>query len=192
MTVVKDGSGAGYLAKVGPENDLHTRAITLTEISAASASGSSFQAEGETTITALTEKTVIVLTNDGDTDLNIGSLFISTKNETGKLTTVKVYLGNVARSAAGSLTSAVNLNTGSLDVPDVTIYEDNPTVTGTDVMIIELYFQAGDGSNFTVTFDGGIVLKRNGSLRITCKGDTLAAGTYTCDASFQFWKKMDI
>lgn len=192
MTVIKDGSGEAFLAKVGSNNDLHTKSIDFTEISDASSVGGAFQAEGETTIVAATEKTVLILINNGDTSLEIGNIFISVRNETGKITVVKGYLGKATVTAGGTLKSAVNLNTGSVKVANATLYENNPTTGGTDTRVIELYFQSGDGSNFVLSFDGGIVLTRNGSFRITCTGAAGAAGTLTCDASFQFWEERDL
>lgn len=189
MTVIKDGSGTGFLAEVGSSNDLHVRAITISELSEASEVGVAFEAEGETTITALTEKTVLILINNGDISLEIGNIFISSQNETGKITKVKIYLGNKTYTSGGTPKSARNLNTGSGNVSDVTIVEDNPTLGGTDTKIIELYFQSGDGNNIVIPFDGGIFLERTGSLRVTVTGDTLAAGTFECDASCQFWEE---
>lgn len=192
MTVIKDGSGTGFLAKVGANNDLHVRSIQSTEISNASESGVAFQAEGETTIVAGVQKTILILINNGDTNLQIGNIFISIKNETGKITTINAYIGKATIVSGGSVRSAINLNTGSVNVPNVTLYEDNPTLGGTDNVIIELYFQYGDGSNFVLSFNGGIVLTRNGSFRITCTGAAGAAGTLTCDASFQFWEERNL
>lgn len=192
MTVIKDGSGSGYLAKVGASNDLHTRAVTFAEISAASEEEVAFQAEGETTITAATEKTILLLINDGTDKLEIGNIFISIQNESTKITTVKMYLGQATYSAGGSSKSAVNLNTGSNNSPDVTMYENNPTVGGSDTVILELYFQVGDGSSVMVPFHGGIVLAKDGSFRVTVTGAAGAAGTYTADASFQFWQELEI
>ena len=193
MTVIKDGSGTGFLAKVGAGNDLHVLATVFAEISAASGEGAAFEAEGETTITAATEKTVLLMINDGDDALEIGNIFISIKNDTvGIITVVKMYIGQATHTAGGTEKAAKNLNTGSVNTPEVQLYEDNPTVGGTDTKILELYFQLGDGSNETIPFDGGISLAKNGSFRVTVTGGAGASGTLTCDSSFQFWLERDI
>jgi hypothetical protein len=192
MVVLKDGSGQGYLAKVGAANDLHTRAIVIAEISNASENEGAFQAEGETTITAATEKTVLLLINSGTSNLEVGNIFLSLQNESGKISTMKIYIGKATYTSGGTAKSATNLNTGSNISSDTTLYEDNPTVGGTDHLILELYFQSGDGSSITSPFHGGIVLTPDGSFRATVTGGAGAAGTYTCDASFQFWEESDI
>lgn len=193
MTVIKDGSGTGFLAKVGAGNDLHVVATTISEISAATGDGVAFEAEGETTITAATEKTVLVMINDGDEALEIGNIFLSIRNDTvGIITVVKMYLGNATVTAGGTEKDPINLNTASVNSPEVEIFENNPTIGGTDTKILELYFQLGDGSNEIIPFDGGISLSKNGSFRVTVTGGVGASGTLTCDASFQFWLERDI
>lgn len=127
--------------------------------------------------------------NDGTENLEIGNIFISVKNESGKITVVKIYIGK-ATATGGTSKSATNLNTNSTNTPEVTLIENNPTITGTDSKILELYFQLQDTQ--IVPFDGGMCLTKDGSLRATCTGATGAVGTYTCDVSFQFWQERDI
>ncbi len=193
MTVIKDGAGQGFLAQVGPNNDLHTLSTIISEISAASGAGMAFEAEGETTIVAATEKTILLLINDGNESLEIGNIFISIRNDTvGIITVVKFYLGNKTFTSGGTEKNPKNLNTGSVNLPDVTLVENNPTMGGTDTKILELYFQLGDGSNVIVPFDGGIVLVKSGSFRVTVTGGAGASGTLTGDASFQFWEEREL
>lgn len=195
MTIIKDGAGKGFLAKVGHHNDLHVISVCFSALHNASEDNRAFQAEGEATILASGsgEQTVLVLINNGDTALEIGNIFISVKTESDatKITIVKIYLGSVTASG-GTSKSTINLNTGSVATADVTVRENAPTITGTDTKILELYFQAGNGNNVTIPFDGGIILKRNGSFRVGVTGAAAVTAGLMCDASFQFWEEGDL
>lgn len=194
MTVLKDGTGTGNLAKVGEHNDLHTRSITVSELSYVSEQGNAFQAEGEAVIlaTASGEQTVLILINDGTESLEIGNIFISVRTESDatKITVVKLYLGSVT-ATGGTIKNSINLNTGAVNVADVTLLDHNPTIAGTDYMIMESYFQIGQNS-LTVPFDGGIVLQTKGSFRVTVKGAAAVTAGLTCDTSFQFWPEIEV
>lgn len=195
MTVIKDGTGQGFLAQVGSINDLHTVATTIAEISSASSVGVAFQAEGEAIVLASAsgEQTVLVLINNGDTALGIGNIFISVQTETdaSKITKVKLYLGSVT-ATGGTSKSAKNLNTASVTAANVTLIENAPTIIGTDTKILELYFQIGNGNSMIVPFDGGIALIKNGSFRVGVTGAAAVTVGLTCDASFQFWQERDL
>lgn len=192
---MKDGTGSGFLAKVGAKNDLHTRAITVAELSYASTIGNAFQAEGEVVILAAAsgEQTVLVLINEGTEALEIGNIFVSTRIETdvAKVTVVKLYLGKVT-ATGGTSKNAVNLNTGAVNVADITLIENNPTIAGVDYKILELYFQGGNNNSFNVPFDGGIVLQTGGSFRVGVTGAAAVTAGLTCDASFQFWQEINL
>lgn len=194
MTVIKDGTGKGFLAEVGSGNDLHVRALTITEISDSSGKGVAFMAEGETFIQAAAsgEQTVLILINNGDTTLEIGNIFISIQTETdaSRVSKVKMYIGSVTASG-GTSKSAKNLNTGSVSAAETTIIENNPTITGTDSKILELYFQGGNGNNLITPFDGGITLQKNGSFRVGVTGAATITSGLTCDTSFQFWQERE-
>lgn len=195
MTVIKDGTGTGSLAAVGKKNDLHTRSVSISELSYACEQGIAYQAEGEATILAAGsgEQTVLALINNGDTALEIGHIFISTRNESDvtKVTVVKLYIGTVT-ATGGTVKTAVNLNTGAVSIANVTLLENNPTIAGTDFKVLELYFQSGNANSFNIPFEGGIVLQKNGSFRVTVTGAAAVTAGLTCDASFQFWEEINI
>lgn len=186
MTVIKDGTGQGFLAGVNNANQLLTRSINITEIAYASELGNAFQTDGETTIASGTEKTVIVMVNNAEQNIEMERTFLSIKNQSGVITTVKTYLGTANVESGGSSKTPKNLNSSSLNTVNVTVLENNPTITsGSDVKIQEQYFQLQDTQ--TNEYTGGIVLGKNGSVRVTCTGGSGAVGTFTCDASLLFF-----
>ena len=186
MTVIKDGTGQGFLAGVNNANQLLTRSVNITEIAYASELGNAFQTDGETTIASGTEKTVIVMVNNAEQNIEIERTFLSIKNQSGIITTVKTYLGTATVESGGSSKTPKNLNSSSLNTVNVTVLENNPTITsGSDVKIQEQYFQLQDTQ--TNEYAGGMVLGKNGSVRVTCTGGSGAVGTFTCDASLLFF-----
>jgi hypothetical protein len=182
MTVLKDGTGEGFLAKVNQVNRLAVDAVTIPEIAFHSLTdGTAFQIEGETTITAATEKTVLVLINDGNDTIAIERVFVSIQGESGIVTTIKLYVGNKTLTSGGTAKSLVNLNVTSSTTMSVTIRENNPTLGGSDSKIQEFYMESTD--SIDTEYLGSIILGRGNSIRVTCTGGAGAAGTKNCDVS---------
>ena len=187
MTVIKDGTGSGFLAEVNNLNQLLTRSVSVAEIGASSELGNAFQVDGETTIASGTERTIIVLINNMTADIEIERIFLSAQNQSGIITTIKTYLGAATVTSGGSAKTPKNLNTTSVNTLDVTVLENNPTIaSGTDVKVQEQYFQSEDSQ--TNEYGGAMVLGKNGSVRMTCTGGSGAVGTFTCDASILFFQ----
>lgn len=191
MTVIKDGTGEGFLAGVNDANRLKTESVTTQDGSDAADLGFCFFTNGTTAITSGTEKTVIVIVNTGTFTYEIGRVFLSVQNQqppsTGvnpTITTTKMYVGNVTASG-GTLKTPVNANTGSLNTAFTTIRADGPTITGTDFEIKQLYFLLDDSQ--LVDFSGSIVLGPTGSFRITCTGGGGASGNLLCASNIQFF-----
>jgi len=185
MTVIKDGTGQGFLAGVAKNNRLFVDAVTIPEIAFHSLEeGTAFQLEGEALITAATETTVLIIINDESEKLiSIERFLVSIQGESGKITTIKAYIGN-ATVSGGTTKSLVNLNTTSVQTLSVTARENvaPASIGGTDSRIQENYMELTETIEFL--YIGAIILGRLGSFRVTCTGAAGAAGTKNCDASF--------
>lgn len=196
MTVIKDGKGQGFLAGVTETNRLQTESVTTSDSSETADLGFCYFTDGTTTITSGTEKTVMVIVNTGTFIYEIGRVFVSVQNQqppsTGvnpTITTTKMYIGTVT-ATSGTLKTAINANTGSLNAAFATIRTDNPTITGTDFEMKQLYFLLNDSQ--LIDFSGSIVLGPTGSFRITCTGGGGASGNLLCAANVQFFQELEL
>ena len=186
MTIIKDGTGQGFLAKVDEQNRLSASAVAIPEIAHVSIrNGFSFQIEGETKIEAGTEKTVLILINNSDNILAVERVFTSIQGESGKVTTIKLYLGNKTFISGGTAKTPKNLNNVSVNTIDVTVRENNPTLGGSDTKIQGFYMEQTD--SIDTNYFGSIILGRGSSVRTTCTGAAGAAGTFNCDASILYY-----
>jgi hypothetical protein len=177
MTVIKDGTGTGNLAKVDDLNRLSTTGIGITEASESSVIDHlAFSLIGTTLITNV-EKTILVLINNATSTkkLSIQRHRIGLQGETGKPATFKTYIGNKTYTASGTVATPVNLYTGSADILDITAYQDNPTLGGTDVQIQQAYLETT--SIVDTEFDGALIAPPSSSIRVTVTGDSTASGT---------------
>lgn len=191
MTVIKDGTGTGFLARVNEENRLSVVAVSVTEIANESIEdGTAFEVFGTTTITAATEKTVLVVINNSDTLLRVHSIITSVQNEATKITTIKKYIGTKTFTSGGTTVTPVNLNTMSLNLLDVTAVANNPTLGGTDSQIEEIYSLLDD----TIIREDidETVLAKTKSIRITCTGAAGATGGFNCAVSMTLFTSTEI
>lgn len=186
MTVIKDGAGTGLLARVDNENLLEAHAVATDEyVFEGIAHGNAFRVLGNTTITATTEKTVLILINNGDAILGIDRVTTSIQGESGKPVTIKIYIGNATVTAGGSTATPVNTNVTSVNVLNATGTQNNPTIGGTDTNILTVYMESTSIDRELT--NGAIVLGRNNSIRVTCTGAAGAAGTFNCNTHILVW-----
>lgn len=178
MTVIKDGTGESFLAKVDNTNSLHTAARTFSlAVYASAAKGQTFSIFGTTTIAAGVEKTGIILINNPTSKETIGILSVlsAIQGEAGRPVTFRSYLGKSTYTGGGTVITPVNSNTGSLNTLDVTAVADNPVLGGTDTLISQSFQEATSGGFFQI--EGRLVLAPTGSFRLTVTGDPAASGT---------------
>lgn len=147
-----------------------------------------------TTSITQTEKTVMIIVNTGTTTYEIGRVLISVQNQqpssttSSTIVTVKMYVGT-ATATSGIVKTPVNVNTGSLNFANVTVRTDNPTVSGTDNEIKQIYFLLND--SVLTNFEGSIVLEPSGSYRITCTGGAgITSGAFLCAANVQLYQEI--
>ena len=179
MTVIKDGTGTGFLAKVDDENFLHTSARTFSMATYVSANNELvFAVTGTTTIPAgaAVEKTILVLINNATSTQTIAiqSVIASIQGDPGQPATFKAYLGKRTYSSGGTLVTPTNLNAGSPNTLDVTVAADNPTLGGTDTFFAQVFFELTLTGEFVI--NGLIILPPSGSLRGTVTGSGAATG----------------
>lgn len=187
MTVIKDGTGTGYLARINAENFLEVHAITTTEyVHESIAHGESYRILGTTTIAAGVEKTVLIVINNSDDLLTIERITTSIQGESGKPVIIRIYIGNATVTAGGSSASPVNVNASSVNTVVISGTQNNPTIGGTDSKILEIYMEYT--SIDRELSDGAVVLGRNSSIRLTCQGFAGAAGTFNCNTHVLLWK----
>ena len=176
MTIIKDGTGNGFLARVDSDNLLETHAVITDEYVHQSVShGDSYRILGTTTIAAGVEKTILIVVNNSDDLINIERVTTSIQGESGKPVTIRIYIGNATVTAGGSSSSPVNVNVTSTNTITITGTQNGPTIGGTDTKILEVFMEST--STDRELANGGIVLGRNNSIRITCQGFAGAAGT---------------
>lgn len=189
MTVIKDGSGSGYLVKVDNENFLHTssRVYKLSAHESIS-SGLAFSIVGTTTITASVEKTVVVLINNSNSGIDIGLEMhtMAIQGDSGHPAIVNVYLGNKTYLSGGTILTPVGLNTGISQTLNVTAIGNNPVLGGLDSLIAVKMFETTTTFDFII--DAKRVLSPGGSFRVTITGDAGAVGTKVMFSTVEYFK----
>lgn len=176
MTVIKDGSGQGFLAKVNDENRLSTHTVSIQETAHVSIRNEkTFSIFGETTIAAGIEKTVLILINNSPNLVAIDNVLASIQGETGKPVIFRIYIGKKTYTSGGISKTPLNLNVTSLVTIDVTTVENNPTLGGADSEAFKIFLE--NTGAFATDLEGSVILGRQGSIRITITGDAAASGT---------------
>ena len=143
--IIKDGTGKGYLAKVGSNNRLATDSITETIQEKAITEGDGYNvATSRITLTTTNESALFYIENLEDQDLILTSVFLNTVNGAGTLTggqpVLKIYRnpssGTIISNAKPILTES-NSNFGSNKSLDARLYEgvEGDNLTGQDAII---------------------------------------------------------
>jgi hypothetical protein len=182
MTIIKDGTGEGYLAKVDSDNFLHVSARTYTLMTNVSIRDQfAFSAIGTTQIVANTEKTVLIIINNAASLIPVAvkSIVQSLQGESGKPVTFKGYVGKKTYTSGGTQITPANFYAGSSNILNVTIYQDNNpsdlVLGGVDYEFGRIFMETTGTTEFL--FDGAMIIPPGGSGRVTVTGATGAAGT---------------
>ncbi|MCZ7404283.1 MAG: hypothetical protein O8C67_05040 [Candidatus Methanoperedens sp.] len=184
--MIKDGTGNGFLARVNNINLLEVHSINVDEYVYESVhDGDSFRILGTTPIAAASEKTVLIVINNSDNLIGIDRITTSIQGESGKPVNIRIYLGYAVVTAGGSVANLINVNTTSSNTLTLTGTQNNPTIGGTDSKILDVYLESTSIDRELV--NGGIVLGKSGSIRVTCQGAAGAAGTMNCNTSILIW-----
>lgn len=197
MTVIKDGTGEGFLTSVSNKNRLRTEAVMTPDGSEIADLGFGFMVDGTTSLINQTEKTVMIIVNTGIFTYELGRVWISVQNQqppnttaaSSTITTIRLYVGT-ATATGGILKTPVNINTGALSPANITVITDNPTVqSGKDAEVKQIYFLLDDSQ--LLDFEGSIVLQPTGSFRVTCAGGAgILSGTLLCATNVQIYQEL--
>jgi hypothetical protein len=174
MTVIKDGMGTGVVAQVNEINQLSTIAMQQSEAAVASDMGQCWVVDGQAIITSGVERTVLIITNSGTIQVEIGLTLTSVQNNpvnSGLTTIVRTYIGT-ATGTGGTSKTPVNMNTKYTTIPNVGVTTNSPTIAGSDTEITQYYFQVSDVDQ--IDWQQSIILNQGGSYRVTAQG---ASGT---------------
>ena len=116
---IKDGTGDCYEAKVDVDKRLHTRAVTASEILAATIEGDAYIAgSGIVEITNDTDNYLLYVSNDSELDLVIEETSVVTGVSTGGASNEVTFLGRINPTGGtivtgGTVFSPFNLNLSS-------------------------------------------------------------------------------
>jgi len=80
MTVIKDGTGAGNIAEVNSQNQLAVEAMIYSDTAFAADQGQAWVVDGQVAMTSGLERTVLIITNSGTTQVEIGLAITSVQN----------------------------------------------------------------------------------------------------------------
>lgn len=133
---IDDGQGKGFQAGVDKTNRLKTIAVAVSQQHHASIDhGKAFQISGSYTVTGAGTFNLLHLVNTSDTDLIVGTYIRPQVAGLagGTFGTATYFTQNFGGeySSGGTAVSAVNMNQTSGNVPSITAYGNNPTLTGT-------------------------------------------------------------
>jgi hypothetical protein len=178
ITVIKDGVGSGSIAEVNSINQLSTISMTQSDAAVGSDLGVCWIVDGQVVMTSGVERTVMIITNSGTTQVEIGLTVTSVQNNpqnSGLTTIIKTYIGTasaVTGTSGGVTKTPVNMNTKYTTLPNVGVATNSPVITGADTEVTQYYFQMQDTQ--MIDWQSSIVLSQGGSYRVTATG---AAGT---------------
>jgi len=177
MTIIEDGTGDGFDAKVNSANQLETFSVSRNEMTNVSIS------DGDTYLFASGD-----FINITTTGTETGFLYVKNTSATKNLhiqsirscgDTIqkwKVFTGVTTGTLVSAATagSSNNINQTSSNSADVTVYKGVDGSTRTNGTMIEHWIN-NVGHSIEV-FDGAMVLGRNDSITLTLETDT--AGDY--------------
>lgn len=176
MDSIVDGTGSGKLAKVGTDNRLwvdanagsiqHNNSQVLKQ---------AYQVIGTATL-GVGEKIILHLKNTSPSkDLIVTYLrhqVVGASGGTAFPNSSNYFHINLGRtySSGGSTATPVNVNAGSGNDADVTVYQGAPTVAGT-AKEIDRWYTKSDGDMNTFNKEGALILQPNATMDISYTGD---------------------
>lgn len=179
---IKDGMGDGYQARVSPNHQLRTVAVSLSEVADASAKGNSYNINtGVIGLTSTTESGVLYFENqesplNGESDVVIDAIAIGIDSlgTTSGMSQITLVRNPTSVSFSTAVDMNQNRNFGSTNSLDSLAYKgaEAATVTGGDD--IAIFFQnAGTRGYYTVDME----LSKGSSIAIKMDTQTTAGTT---------------
>jgi Ca2+-binding RTX toxin-like protein len=173
-TIIKDGTGNGYAAKVDVNNQLFVRSVNQSEFDQATLAGNAYNINTlNTSVSVGTETALLYLKNNDSRTLVIAAWFVGTGIQGAAPTSLplfQVYTNPTGGTllSGGTEINAVNRLVGSANELDADILAGDgstSTVTGYDADPI-LYQTQGTSSRAFGSVQ--IALQRGASLAVTC------------------------
>lgn len=161
MSVIKDGTGKGYLAQVNLDNRLMTTAISESIDSHIN------QTEGQS------YSVIVAQTPTGAGDCfcyiknlstNLKIFITSVKLYTAADETIQVKLKDTGATAGGTPYIPVNRNSGSTNLADVTVEVGNDITGLSGGLVVDQFFVKGSTSSVQIDWDSGLLLGINQSI----------------------------
>ncbi len=184
MNMITDGKGTGYRARVDNSNRLLVRSFSETiQHSVSHNEGQAYQIIGEATLSSGTTTALHIKNISSTKDLIITYLRHQIIDQSGGTAFpnvsnyYRISLGRIYDSE-GTEVTPVNLNTNSANSAEVTVYNDDPSLTGTANEIDRWYTKA-EGDMNTFNKEGSIILGQNGTLELSYIGDQTSGTIYT-------------
>ena len=177
--MIKDGTGQGYLARVGPKNRIDMNSRSSNRIYYASRDDNSAYAvtwEHTQAVGGATEG-VGYLTYTGDNTLVIGKVRVSSEEPTGGMTKFGFWV-NPTTLAGGAAKTPVNMNLGSALTSEVTSIHNNDgtAVTITGGSSVNTIRMCGPYS-MLVVLDNALILTKGTTFAIKSAAVTLGTKT---------------
>lgn len=177
-SVIQDGTGGGYKAKVGSDNRLAVDAITESIEEKATTEGNGFNvATNRIVLTNSAESALFFIENEEQQDLIITSVFVNTSNSSGTLSgqpILKVYRnpnsGTIIDNA--EVITPINSNFGSAKTLSAKVYQgtENDTLT-TNQGVIEVPLPSRAAMPL-IEFNTTVILPRGARYGITYQPET--------------------
>lgn len=132
MQALIDGTGSGFLAKVGSDNRLATDSIIESIHEKATSEGDGYNvATPPITLTTTNESALIYIKNGEDQDLVITSVFLNTFNSVGTLVGAQPRLKVYRNPNNGTLIS------NAVDIPGINI--SNSNFGSAKILVADIY-----------------------------------------------------
>ena len=186
--VIKDGTGAGYNAKVSVDNHLAVNAVSVeevTHISSLDERAYHFHLE-RTLVAANTEENVGIITYTGDNKLQIWGISVSKEDvalDSGAQAVFEVVSG-AAYTSGGDAVTPINLNLGSPNQPDNVAYSGTTTLVLDTSSEAEI-FDVATEHPFTIEFRGSLILTKGDSVAIKGKSKNIGDKLHVLVTAFE-------
>ncbi len=155
MSLIEDGTGGGYQAKVSANKRLYTNSVTIDENLEATKTGRSYNINtGVITLTNATETPVAYVKNNETEDLHITAIAVGVGPTTGgsggipKITIIRNPTAGDIITSPTNVDINSNRNYGSASTLSVDAYKGATGDTMTDGDAHLLFFQAPSGRLF--------------------------------------------
>ena len=173
---IKDGTGGGNLAKVGADNQLWVRSKSISLQHAISEDDQdAYQVWGTATLASGTTTILHIVNNSADKNLVINYIRLQILDPSGgtnipnasnyfSLGTGRTY------STGGTEVTPTNMFLGDGKLSAITVYNDDPTLAGTDI-VFDRWYPESEGKMYRYQKEGALIIPTEKSLEISFQGD---------------------